>query len=80
VPLSSVDQGSAKIGKTAAVMALKLAQSQPQTGVKTKLIQPYIVVRASSLRKRSAGRRDKDTELSPVERGKHKKETRKRPL
>jgi|WetSurMetagenome_2_1015567.scaffolds.fasta_scaffold62882_2 LacI family transcriptional regulator len=80
VPLSSVDQGSAKIGKTAAVMALKLAKSQPQTGLKTKLIQPSIVVRASSLRKHPAGRRGKDTrELSPVERSRHKKETRKRP-
>lgn len=51
VPLSSVDQDSAWIGKTAAVMALKLAQSRVQPAAKTELIEPHIVVRSSSLRR-----------------------------
>ena len=80
VPLSSVDQGSAKIGKTAAAMALKLAQSRSQTGLKTKLVQPSIVVRASSLRNHPGVKCDGDKPISPsVERGEHKKEARKRP-
>jgi LacI family transcriptional regulator len=80
VPLSSVDQGSAKIGKTAAAMALKLAQSRSQAGLKTKLVQPSIVVRASSLRDHPGGKRDGDKRISPpVERGEHKREARKRP-
>lgn len=51
VPLSSVDQGSARIGKAAAAMALKLAQNRGQPAVKTVLIEPHIVVRTSSLRR-----------------------------
>jgi LacI family transcriptional regulator len=51
VPLSSVDQDSARIGKAAATMALKLAQSRAQPAAKTQLIEPHIVVRASSLRR-----------------------------
>jgi LacI family transcriptional regulator len=50
VPLTSVDQGGAKIGKSAAVMALKLAQNRTPGSPKTKLIKPAIVVRASSFR------------------------------
>jgi len=50
VPLSSVDQGSRQIGKLAAVMALKLAQSRTQTRPKTELVPPRLVARASSLR------------------------------
>jgi len=65
VPLSSVDQGSAKIGKTAAAMALKLAQSRSQTGLKTKLVQPSIVVRASSLRNHPGVKCDGDNQ-SPL--------------
>ena len=51
VPLSSVDQGSARIGKTAASLALKLAQNRVQPAPKTELIEPHVVVRASSLRR-----------------------------
>lgn len=51
VPLSSVDQGSARIGRVAAMMALKLAQSRTMPAAKTQLIEPHIVVRASSLRR-----------------------------
>jgi LacI family transcriptional regulator len=53
VPLSSVDQGSARIGKTAAVLALKLAQSRTDPGPEIEIIEPHIVVRASSLRQHS---------------------------
>jgi LacI family transcriptional regulator len=59
VPLSSVDQGSAQIGKTAAAMALKLAQSRVRSTPKTKLIEPSIVVRASSSRVQPKGKRFK---------------------
>ncbi|ADV83439.1 LacI family DNA-binding transcriptional regulator [Terriglobus saanensis] len=60
VPLTSVDQGSAQIGKIAAAMALKLAQNRVQSGSKIKLIQPSIVVRASSSRAQTKGRRVKN--------------------
>lgn len=50
VPLSSIDQGSERIGRAAAAMALKLAQSRTHVAVKTELIDPQIVIRASSLR------------------------------
>jgi LacI family transcriptional regulator len=79
VPLSSVDQGSAKIGKTAAAMALKLAQNHSKSGLKTKLVEPSIVVRASSLRNQPKGKRDKDIRMpSSVERSGHKEVARKR--
>ena len=51
VPLSSIDQGSSSIGKIAAEMALKLAQRGLQTLPRRELIQPHLVVRASSLRR-----------------------------
>jgi LacI family transcriptional regulator len=50
VPLSSVDQNSRKIGKTAAALALKLAQSKTPVSPKSTLVAPQLVVRASSLR------------------------------
>lgn len=50
VPLSSVDQGSRSIGKTAASMALQLAQKNAVIRPKSELIPPHMVVRASSLR------------------------------
>lgn len=52
VPLTSVDQGSSKIGKATAGMALKLAQNRAPAQPKVQLIQPHIIVRASSLRNR----------------------------
>jgi LacI family transcriptional regulator len=51
VPLSSVDQGSSKIGKAAATMALRLAHSRVHSLPRIELIQPRIVARASSLRR-----------------------------
>jgi len=51
VPLTSVDQESESIGKLAATFALKLADNK-SSPPKPKLINPHIVVRASSLRKR----------------------------
>jgi LacI family transcriptional regulator len=51
VPLSSVDQGSDSIGKKAAAMALQVAREKPVTPPKCELIEPHLVIRASSLRK-----------------------------
>ncbi|HEV2134442.1 MAG TPA: LacI family DNA-binding transcriptional regulator [Terracidiphilus sp.] len=62
VPLSSVDQGSARIGKTAAMMALKLAQARGRPAAKTELIEPHMVVRASSLRRALKQSREKAPE------------------
>ncbi len=50
VPLSSVNQGSRTIGKTAARMALRLAQEKTAVRPKSELIPPNVIVRASSLR------------------------------
>lgn len=57
VPLTSIDQGSAKIGKAAAGIALKLAQNRAQAQPKAQLIQPRLVARASSLRCRKQFRK-----------------------
>jgi LacI family transcriptional regulator len=51
VPLTSIDQGSERIGKAAAGLALKLAQSRTRLQPKTQLIDPCLVVRASSQRR-----------------------------
>ena len=51
VPLSSIDQGSARIGASAAGMALDLARNPNRTLPRTELIQPHVVARASSLRR-----------------------------
>jgi LacI family transcriptional regulator len=50
VPLTSVDQNSKMIGKIAATLALKLALSKETAESKSVLVQPHLVVRASSLR------------------------------
>ena len=50
VPLTSVDQGSEEIGKRAATLALRLAFTKSRPAPKAQLIEPKIVVRASSLR------------------------------
>jgi len=54
VPLSSVDQDSKNIGKRAAQLALKLAQSKTKVRPRSDLILPHIVVRASSQRRSAA--------------------------
>jgi len=51
VPLSSIDQNSKMIGKIAASLALKLAQSKAPSRPKSAVVAPELVVRASSLRK-----------------------------
>ena len=48
VPLSSVDQGSENIGKSAADLALKIARKKDPVRPRTELITPHVVVRASS--------------------------------
>lgn len=50
VPLSSVDQGSENIGRSAASLALKIAGKKETRRPKAELITPHIVVRASSQR------------------------------
>jgi len=56
VPLTSIDQNSRMIGKTAAALALKLAHNKVPARPKSTRVAPQIVVRASSLRS-SAGSR-----------------------
>lgn len=50
VPLSSVDQGSESIGKSAADLALRIARRKIQARPKAEFISPRMVVRASSRR------------------------------
>jgi LacI family transcriptional regulator len=50
VPLSSVDQGSENIGKSAAELALKIARKKDASRPKSELITPRLVIRASSQR------------------------------
>ncbi len=50
VSLSSVDQGSESIGKSAADLALRLARKKEPLRPKAELITPHMVVRASSQR------------------------------
>jgi LacI family transcriptional regulator len=56
VPLTSVDQNSKMIGKIAASLALKLALSKAPAEPKSVLVQPHLVVRASSLRRTGLGK------------------------
>ncbi|MDR3750916.1 MAG: LacI family DNA-binding transcriptional regulator [Terracidiphilus sp.] len=51
VPLTSVDQDSAAIGRLAAEMALRLVSAKGTVRPRTELVSPRLVVRASSLRK-----------------------------
>ena len=50
VPLSSVDQGSENIGRSAAELALKIARKKETFKPRSELITPRVVVRASSQR------------------------------
>jgi LacI family transcriptional regulator len=50
VPLSSIDQGTAAIAKAAAGLGLRLAHNKIAPRMKSELIVPQLVVRASSLR------------------------------
>ncbi len=52
VPLSSVDQGSEEIGRRAAAMALQVASEKSTSRPKRELIEPRLVIRASSLRRK----------------------------
>ena len=52
VALSSVDQGSEEIGKRAAAMALQVASEKSTSRPKRELIEPRLVIRASSLRRK----------------------------
>lgn len=50
VPLSSVDQRTETIGRRAAALAIRLAESKVSTNPKSVLVEPTLVVRASSSR------------------------------
>lgn len=50
VPLSSIDQGSERIGRSAAELAIKIARKKESSKPKTELIAPSVVMRASSQR------------------------------
>jgi len=56
VSLTSIDQGNQIIGKKAASLALKLAQSKSKLKPKIELVPPQLIVRESS-QKHSAGER-----------------------
>jgi LacI family transcriptional regulator len=49
--LTSVDQGSERIGKSAAELALALANRKVKAKAKVELVSPRVVVRNSSQRK-----------------------------
>ena len=51
VPLTSVDQDSSAIGKIAAELALSLVNAKAPVRSRTELVNPKLVVRASSLRR-----------------------------
>ena len=51
VPLTSIDQDSAAIGKNAADLALSLVGAKSVVRPRTHLVDPHLIVRASSLRK-----------------------------
>lgn len=57
VPLSSIDQQTQQIGQRTARLALSLMESKIRPRNRTIIIQPQLVVRASSDRKRSARKR-----------------------
>jgi LacI family transcriptional regulator len=59
IPLSSIDQQTGQIGERAASLTLSLLESKTRPQNKTVIIQPQLVVRASTDRKRSGTRRTK---------------------
>jgi LacI family transcriptional regulator len=50
IPLSSIDQGSESIGKCTADLALKIARKEAPVKLRSELIAPRVVIRASSCR------------------------------
>jgi LacI family transcriptional regulator len=57
VPLTSVDQQSDAIGEQTARLALSLLEDGPSSPARTVLLEPKLVVRASTGRKRAKSRR-----------------------
>lgn len=53
VPLSSIDQNTEQIGERAARLTLSLLESKSRPKSKTVIIQPHLVLRASTDRKRA---------------------------
>jgi LacI family transcriptional regulator len=56
VPLSSIDQQTAQIGERAARLTLSLLESKAHPRNESLIIQPQLIVRASTKRKRGAAR------------------------
>ena len=57
VPLSSIDQQTEKIGEQTARLTLSLLESKTRPRIKTVIIEPQLVVRASTDKKRGSRRR-----------------------
>jgi LacI family transcriptional regulator len=60
VPLSSIDQNTEQIGERAARLTLSLLESKNRPRNKTVIIQPQIVIRASTDRKRARQEKKKN--------------------
>ncbi len=63
VPLTSVDQDSAAIGRIAAELALALVGTKTPMRPRTELISPKLMVRASSMRELSHGFSARDAQM-----------------
>jgi LacI family transcriptional regulator len=57
IPLSSIDQQTEQIGEHTARLTLSILESKTRPRNKTVIIQPQLVIRASSERKRGTARR-----------------------
>ena len=55
VPLSSVDQNSQMIGQRAAELVISLIESKQRPRARTIILEPALVVRASTQRKQGQG-------------------------
>jgi LacI family transcriptional regulator len=60
VPLSSIDQNTEQIGERAARLTLSLLESKSRPKSKTVIIQPHLVLRASTDRKRARQVKEKN--------------------
>jgi len=59
VPLSSIDQNTEQIGERAASLTLSLLESKNRPRNKTVIIEPQLVIRASTDRKRARQEKEK---------------------
>jgi len=59
VPLSSIDQQTKQIGERTARLTLSLLESKTRSRTKTVIVEPQLVVRASTNRKQHTARKSK---------------------